>query len=441
MHAELEPTSARRVRAAARGPRVLVAALIVGLAGGALLGACGDMTVPVIDDAPEGGADALATDAFGDEAVDAGPADGAVEAARRPRPNCSEAGPTPDDLECTGLYSNWDSKAIAADVKAYKPGVEYWTDGALKDRWIWLPAGKKIDTSNPNEWQFPVGTKLWQEIRLKVGTTELRIETRYAQKIAIGIWYRSTFLWSRDQQSAVQEPGGAANVFGTGYDVPEQQSCNFCHAGRADFALGFEAVLLSHPDATGLTVSQLGAGGLTTDALDAGDFAIPGSAGEKAALAYLHVNCGVSCHNRNPSSLGYPRTGLILPTINQKMFMRLDWVAVVDGGSDRDDSGNHVPPKKPPLGPDGQFSKTDVAATVLDRVLHVYDNPPVFATNSGCRIQHGSTSTSAVVFRMESRLAAHQMPPTGTKKRDPDGEKLIESWITSIDTGPTDCIE
>ena len=82
-------------------------------------------------------------------------------------------------LECTGLYAAIASKQIALGVRAFSPAVPLWSDGADKLRWIFLPPGTSIDSSNPNEWVFPVGTKAWKEF----SSGGQRVETRLWQKV------------------------------------------------------------------------------------------------------------------------------------------------------------------------------------------------------------------------------------------------------------------
>ena len=60
----------------------------------------------------------------------------------------------------------------------YTPSTPLWSDGAQKQRWIELPPNTQIDISNPNEWTFPVGTKLFKEFRVN----GKRVETRMFQK-------------------------------------------------------------------------------------------------------------------------------------------------------------------------------------------------------------------------------------------------------------------
>lgn len=51
----------------------------------------------------------------------------------------------PDDVFCTGLYVAHDVTRYADDVMPYTPGVTLWSDGAEKQRFLYLPPGTAID--------------------------------------------------------------------------------------------------------------------------------------------------------------------------------------------------------------------------------------------------------------------------------------------------------
>src|SRR5262245_17394980 len=65
----------------------------------------------------------------------------------------------PERLSQTGLYASAATEPIATDVLSFRPQFELWSDGARKRRWIRLPPETRIDTSDMDAWQFPVGTK------------------------------------------------------------------------------------------------------------------------------------------------------------------------------------------------------------------------------------------------------------------------------------------
>jgi hypothetical protein len=220
----------------------------------------------------------------------------------------------PLDLSCTGLYSDWPSKAVAAGVEPFAPAYVLWSDGANGQRWIALPPGTQIDTSDMDEWKFPADTRIWQEMRLPLGlgdaSSATRIETRLLWKQPVGSWVRTTYRWSADgETSAVELLSGEQNVAGTTYEIPAWFVCDGCHAGRRDGVLGFEAVSLSAPGASGLTMQALEARGLL-GAPPASPPVVPGNATESAALGWLHANCGTSCHNGGRGNAG--SSGLLL---------------------------------------------------------------------------------------------------------------------------------
>ncbi|KYF66344.1 hypothetical protein [Sorangium cellulosum] len=218
-------------------------------------------------------------------------------------PPCKDGDTDPHDLRCTGLYSDFGARTVAAGVREFKPAFELWSDGAEKTRWIYLPPGSTIDVSRMNDWSFPVGTRLWKEFRLPVAGAPRRIETRLLWKTAEDRWTRATYAWSEDGARALQVKAGVPHVPGTdGYAIPAQVDCIRCHAGKTDNPVGFEAIQLAAPEASGLTYAELVQRGLLSTAAGGalpgpGALDVPGSATERRALGLLHANCGVSCHH------------------------------------------------------------------------------------------------------------------------------------------------
>jgi hypothetical protein len=298
----------------------------------------------------------------------------------------------PTDLRCTGLYSDWDSKTVSSGATQYDPGLHLWSDGADKTRWIDLPANTTIDTSDMDEWVFPTGTKVWKEFVLGGH----RIETRLLWKQTAAAWYMTTYRWSADESSATELVSGATNADGNGYEIPSQGQCHTCHNGRQDVLLGFEAVSMSSPGASGMSMSTLVANGLLT-APPTAPITIPGSPTAVAALGYLHMNCGTSCHNAG-SGDAYA-TGL---------FMRLLVAELATG----------------------QVTNTDTYITAVNKMSHFTipgDAGPTY------RLAPHSAQTSSVYYRMSQRDlsqdAGTQMPPVDSHKVDEAGTAVIRAWI------------
>jgi hypothetical protein len=80
----------------------------------------------------------------------------------------------PEKLSETGLYSDIATKTLAPDVMSYSVRFPLWSDGADKQRFLYLPAGSQIDTSWMDVWTFPIGTKAFKQFSL-AGLIETRM--------------------------------------------------------------------------------------------------------------------------------------------------------------------------------------------------------------------------------------------------------------------------
>ncbi|WNG13567.1 hypothetical protein [Cystobacter fuscus] len=302
----------------------------------------------------------------------------------------------PRHLACTGLYgeggTGWTARQLGPGVRAFTPGLQLWSDGLEKSRFVWLPPGTRVDTSRMDEWRFPVGTKFWKEFRWK----GRRIETRFMWKRADGSWLRTTYRWSEDERVALELTGGERDVPGTpGFEIPSQLDCQACHRGREDGVLGFEAVALAHEAASGLTLGQLAEEGLLTHPPGEAPL-IPGTPVEREALGWLHMNCGVSCHNANETALA-SFSGPRLRLESQEL------ASVQATGAFR--TGVGVPSQfRPSLGTGGKF----------------------------LRVAPGDGSHSTLLYRIGSREPAVQMPPLGTHVVDEVGRAAVRRWIESM---------
>jgi hypothetical protein len=216
-------------------------------------------------------------------------------AATDPNAACGAPNTLPDDLACTGLYADFGAKVVAPNARSFAPAVTLFSDDAEKQRWILLPDGQKIDRTKEDDWRFPVGTKAWKEF--KVGGR--LVETRFLWKVRDDKWLQAAYVWASDGTRAVRGEGTDVDLGGRMYHVPKTTQCNDCHEGRKDRLLGFEEIALSLKGATGVTIGTLAAEGRLSPPPPAGELAIPddGTGKAPAALAYLHMNCGVSCHN------------------------------------------------------------------------------------------------------------------------------------------------
>jgi hypothetical protein len=289
-------------------------------------------------------------------------------------------GELPQRLSLTGLYAADTAEVVAPDVRSFRPRFELWSDGASKRRFIWLPPTSRIDTSDMDSWQFPVGTKLWKEFT----RDGVRVETRLLQRLAGG-WSGAAYLWNQDGTDAVATPYGAIDALGTPHNVPAANECAACHGGRTSHVLGFSALQLTQPaDAGALNLDELVRLELVSLAPAAAP-RVPGNQTEQAALGYLHANCS-HCHNASRPS----RTGARCfdPENDLDFLLRADGAATV--------------------------SETSTYRTTTDV------------------IERGDPNSSSLLALVSQRSRFKQMPPLATEMVDPVAVDLLRRWIEAM---------
>lgn len=312
-------------------------------------------------------------------------------------------------LDCTGLYSDFAAKTVALENKPYTPGVQFWSDGAVKSRFLYLPPGATIDIASFDEWKFPNGTKVWKEF--VVGGK--RIETRMFAK-AKGTWARTTYRWNDAETDAVRKDGGEKVMIpgqAAIYEIPNSGQCDYCHMGRTDQLLGVEAVSLGLAAAQGVTLASLKADGRFSAAPPTTSITIPedGTMKAAAALGWLHANCG-ACHNGNadaaanilhPSLWFLMKPSQLVPEAGTAAVTDLDaWTTAVNIDSTRSNVDAGVPYKR--------IVKGDAAHSLVSIL-------------SGRRAT-GTEEPNAII----------QMPPLVTRQVDTAGHALLDAWITAI---------
>ncbi len=292
----------------------------------------------------------------------------------------------------TGLYADLATKTLAADAVEFMPGHVLWADGADKRRWIHLPPGTQIDTSDMDHWKFPVGTQFWKEFSLG----GVLLETRLIEHVSdtgddMNDYWVGAFVWLADGSDAILAPTGQMNINGTPHDAPSQTQCWSCHIGEAGHALGFSFVQLSRAasSANDVTVDWLVAKGLLSAPPD-GAYTIPGDETTAAALGYLHANCG-HCHN--PHGIAWPNTQQVLRLTSTEL----------------------------------EPETTQIYLTTVGVPLQSFDKPPFQD-----RIVAGDPAASAIYYRMTQRGNLDAMPSLATEVVDQTGVDTVGAWISEL---------
>ncbi|MCS6915612.1 MAG: hypothetical protein RMK29_00110 [Myxococcales bacterium] len=305
-------------------------------------------------------------------------------------------GRPPPRLSQTGLYSDIARKTLAPGVELFRPRYELWSDGAAKTRWVLLPPGAKIDTQRMDRWHFPVGIKLWKEFT-KDGK---RLETRMLWKRAEPSfhdpgWEMQTYVWDETESEAFLDQDGVVDARGTDHEVPRQIDCNRCHRVEFEAPLGFDAVQLSG-DGPGLRLRDLVLRGvLTVPPPSADGYTIPGDATARAALGYLHANCG-SCHAPDSD---------VFRDIDMSLRLEVGKLTTV--------------------------TETPTYLTTVER-----RTTSIKAGAAGrIRIRRGNPLESEVYQRMGIRMVGPEslmMPPLASHTVDEEGRRQVADWIRTL---------
>lgn len=306
---------------------------------------------------------------------------------------CSEVhSPEQAWLSTQGLYADMASKQVVPEALEYLPDYPLWSDGVQKRRWLLLPKGAVIDTTDMDHWDFPVGTKLFKEFSQRGQLLETRLVERIATTGRFERDFKlATYVWQRDQVDALETPDGVPNTLGTDHNVPAQKLCRECHRGEPSGVLGFSALQLSGSG----VLDELAQRGLLSEDPER-TFAFPGDDVAAAAAGYLHANCG-HCHSATGQAPG-------------DMHLRFSVDEV-----------------------DQPIEASELYATTLGQRLTEWKKRPDWMVY---RILPGDPDHSAVYFRMTQRgdeaPSPSQMPPLATERQHRAALALIRAWIASM---------
>ncbi|MEO8307401.1 MAG: PQQ-dependent sugar dehydrogenase [Pseudomonadota bacterium] len=212
----------------------------------------------------------------------------------------------PTQLSATGCAAAGNASQPAGGMITYAPNAAFWSDSALKTRFLALPDGQKININTDADFEFPAGSVLRKDFRLDGRLVETRLFMRHNN----GDWAGYTYEWNTGQTDATRVVGGKTVQIGSQqWLFPSEAQCLICHTSAAGRTLGLETAQLNgllNYTQTGRTANQLdtlNAIGALTPALTQPVDQLPSlpdpyaTAGTVAsrARAWLHVNCS-NCH-------------------------------------------------------------------------------------------------------------------------------------------------
>lgn len=288
----------------------------------------------------------------------------------------------------------------------YELSTPLFTDYAVKDRFIVLPAGKSIKYTENGALDFPDSSIIIKNFAYtNVAHQKVMIETRLLVKDPKDKkWKVMNYLWNKEQTEAVKHITGArvpitlldeeGKKYFTNYQVPNTNDCKRCHIKDGNLIpIGPKARNLNFT-LTGQTVNQLSQwvakgklSGLPELSkvhqlpvwTDKKHYSL-----EQRARAYLDVNCA-HCHTKGGDAYN---TGLFL-----------DY---------QETNADHLGMRKAPVSAGGGAGGMD------------YDVVP------------GNPDQSILLYRMNSTEPGTAMPELARTIIHKEGVALIREWIKSL---------
>ncbi len=154
-------------------------------------------------------------------------------------------------LSQTGVFQDLTNLVPIAALLPYDLIVSFWSDGAEKTRWMFLPENRKIHFASTGEWVFPSGTIFVKNFSIATNetspSTQRRLETRFLVRDDLGGVYGVTYKWRADGCDAdllttnfTEEISikTATGIRTQAWYYPNRADCLTCHNANAGLVLG-----------------------------------------------------------------------------------------------------------------------------------------------------------------------------------------------------------
>jgi len=308
----------------------------------------------------------------------------------------------PQTLSAYRLFQDAGARTPNARVTPYALNTALYSDGALKFRYVYLPAGAQARYDAEGVFEFPVGAVL---VKTFAFAADMRrpdenvrfLETRLLIRREAG-WIALPYVWNEAQTEARLSIVGAdvpvsftneeGQALALDWAVPNVNDCRGCHARNGQIVpigpnarnLNRGTQLSDWRDAGVIAALPASAAPRAPDAYDAASGTL-----EARARAYLDVNCA-HCHN--------------------------------------------------PAGP-AHTSGLDLSWSQQDPIHWGVLKRPVAAGRGSAgyefSIEPGHPERSILLHRLESLDPGVMMPELGRQLRDERALALMREWIASMD--------
>lgn len=206
-------------------------------------------------------------------------------------------------LSDTGCLDPTSPTTAPRGAIGYTVNSPLWSDGASKDRWVFVPRDSKITVTDDGDFDLPPGS-----IAVKTfAVAGRRVETRLLVRYDDGGWAGYSYEWNDEQTNAVLLGDGKTKALpnGQSWTYPSRAECFACHTSVAGYSLGLEGRQLDRVEDGESQLAKFSAWldapieARRFPALAAAD--APDRSVEDRARGYLHANCSI-CHREGSGS-------------------------------------------------------------------------------------------------------------------------------------------
>lgn len=325
----------------------------------------------------------------------------------------------PQTLSATGAFSDLSTLTPSQGIFPYELIESFWSDGALKKRWLGIPNDGTHDTqeeqinySENGNWDFPIGSVLIKHFEMPLDennpSVTKRLETRFSVKAANGQFYYITYKWNENQTDAflltsgLDETLNITRANGTTeaqvWSYPSRSDCVTCHNPSTGGTIGTRTRYLNKElryPRTGRTANQLVTlshlGILDQTITDADTNSLltykaltdTNASLDEKARSYLDLNCAY-CHQAGSD---------VRADFDLRMMLDLNETGLLDAGV---------------------FNSLGIPDEAI--------------------LQQGSPEKSIVYLRANSLQDGIAMPPIAKNRIDAQGVALLEAWIRNLGT-------
>jgi len=338
----------------------------------------------------------------------------------------------PRRLSETGLFASVADNEPVEGMIPYEMNLPFWSDYAVKDRYIALPEQGQVKFDERQKWQFPVGTvfvkTFWMHLDRVNMADPLRLETRLLVSTPHG-WEGYTYVYNDEQTDAILLEGSllkplevrtSEGMITQPYYFPSRSDCFACHTRAEGFVLGMTTRQMNHEiDYRGKSQNQLS----LLSRLDAFTEKLeqaPDQLERFPLWGFGNLDRSKTGDDEQSSKTAPARGNPLAVASGDRQTLARAWLEV-------NCAVCHRPQGIAPHNRDLRFhTENDDMGLIGEEPSQGQISPP------GSKLVQPSAPLESELYLRINRRGPRQMPPLATKMVDPIGHEVIKQWILEL---------